>query len=71
MGGRLVYATTNYYGYVKNISVNNPADGGMVSAPVLFSSQMASYLEKAGQLTAAAEQAAAAGNQELAQQYAD
>lgn len=71
VGGRLVYATTNYYGYVKNISVNNPADGGMVSAPVLFSSQMASYLEKAGQLTAAAEQAAAAGNQDLAQQYAE
>lgn len=43
----------------------------MVSAPVLFSSQMASYLEKAGQLTAAAEQAAAAGNQDLAQQYAE
>jgi len=60
-----VYATTNYYGYVKNISVNNPVGGEMVGASALFAGQMASYLEQAGQLTAAAEQAAAAGNQDL------
>ena len=71
VGGRLVYATTNYYGYVKNISVNNPVGGEMVGASALFAGQMASYLEQAGQLTAAAEQAAAAGNQDLAQQYAE
>lgn len=64
-------ATTNYYGYVKNISVNNPVGGEMVGASALFAGQMASYLEQAGQLTAAAEQAAAAGNQDLAQQYAE
>ena len=58
VGGRLVYATTNYYGYVKNISVNNPVGGEMVGASALFAGQMASYLEQAGQLTAAAEQAA-------------
>lgn len=71
VGGRLVYATTNYYGYVKNISVNNPVGGEMVGASALFAGQMASYLEQVGQLTAAAEQAAAAGNQDLAQQYAE
>ena len=52
VGGRLVYATTNYYGYVKNISVNNPVGGEMVGASALFAGQMASYLEQAGQLTA-------------------
>ena len=41
VGGRLVYATTNYYGYVKNISVNNPVGGEMVGASAWFAGQMA------------------------------
>ena len=69
VGGRLVYATSNYYGYVRNISVNRP-DGEMTGASALFATQMATYLEQSGQLDAAAQQAAAAGNAELAAQYA-
>ena len=70
VGGRLVYATCNYYGYVRDISVNHPASGEMTGASDLFATQMAGYLEQAGQLEAAAQQAAAAGNAELAAQYA-
>lgn len=70
VGGRLVYATCNYYGYVRDISVNHPASGEMTGASGLFAAQMAGYLEQAGQLEAAAQQAAAAGNAELAAQYA-
>lgn len=70
VGGRLVYATCNYYGYVRNISVNNPAGEGMVNASTLFSGQMGHYIEAATQLKTAAEQYAAAGNMEMAQAYA-
>lgn len=70
VGGRLVYATCNYYGYVRNISVNNPAGEGMVNASTLFSGQMGHYIEVATQLKTAAEQYAAAGNMEMAQAYA-
>lgn len=70
VGGRLVYATANYYGYVKNISVNNPAGEGMVNASGLFNDRMAYYIGAATQLKAAAEQAAAAGDMTLAGQYA-
>lgn len=70
VGGRVIYATCNYYGYVRNISVNMPGTENMTSAPALFSGQMAQYLEAAGQLTVAAEQASAAGNLALAQEYA-
>lgn len=69
VGGRLVYATCNYYGYVRNISVNG-AGGQMVGASGLFAAQMATCLEQSGQLEEAARQAAAAGNIELSQQYA-
>ena len=69
VGGRLVYATCNYYGYVRDISVNNPAGEGMTGASGLFATQMANYMEKAGQLEAAAQQAAAAGDATQAQQY--
>lgn len=70
VGGRLVYATCNYYGYVRNISVNNPAGEGMLNASALFSGEMAKYIETATQLKVAAEQAAASGNVGLAQSYA-
>lgn len=70
VGGRLVYATANYYGYVKNISINNPAGEGMTNASNLFSDQMAYYIGAATQLKAAAEQYAAAGDMASAEQYA-
>ena len=70
VGARIVYATCNYYGYVRNISVNQPGGVDMVGASALFSGQMATYLEQAGQLSAAAEQAAAAGDVSSAERYA-
>lgn len=70
VGGRLVYATCNYYGYVRNISVNNPSGEGMLNASSLFSGQMTQYIEAATQLKTAAEQAQAAGDAVLAEAYA-
>lgn len=69
VGGRLVYATCNYYGYVRDISVNTPGTDQMVSAPGYFAKGMAECVEKAGSLKAEAEQAAAAGNLQEAQRY--
>ncbi len=68
VGGRLVYANSNYYGYVRNISVNNPAGEGMTGASDLFAGKRDYYVAAAGQLAVAAEQAAAAGNAALAQE---
>ncbi len=65
-GARVVYASSNYYGYVKNIQVNNPETGEMTSASGLF---QANYEKAVGAATAfkvLAEQATAAGNAALA-----
>lgn len=70
VGGRLVYATCNYYGYVRDIQVNNPYGEGMEKATVVFANGMEDYAEMAGQLKAAAEMAAAAGDLQAAQDYA-
>lgn len=70
VGGRLVYATCNYYGYVKNIQVNVPGTETMTPASGFFKGQMSAALEKVGEYKGLAEQAAAAGNAEAAAQYA-
>lgn len=70
VGGRVVYASCNYYGYVKNISVNKPGTEEMTGASALFKGQMSEALKAVGQYKALAEGAAAEGNAELAQQYA-
>lgn len=67
VGGRLVYASCNYYGYVKNISVNAPGTETMMNASPMFSAQMTSLIEQAGQLKLQAGQAAAAGDMEMAE----
>ena len=75
VGGRLVYATCNYYGYVKNIQVNDGEN--MVGASEFFKGKMSAALEAVGQYKGAAEgfrdaaeKAAAAGQAEQAAEYA-
>lgn len=70
VGGRVIYATCNYYGYVRNISVNNPSTGEMTSATGLFGGLMGKAEQASGAFAAQAEAAAQAGNQALAQQLA-
>lgn len=53
VGGRLIYATANYYGYMRNICVNNPTGEGMVNASELFSSLATSYSQLSGQYSEA------------------
>lgn len=65
-GLRGVYASSNYYGYLKNIQVNAGPNGTMVSAPGYFSAQSSELATKATQAKAAAEQYAAAAQQYLA-----
>lgn len=70
-GGRLVYASCNYYGYVRDIQVNDPTGEGMTGASALFAGQRDAYTARAGQLELAAQQAAADGDDDLAQQRMD
>lgn len=55
VGGRLVYATCNYYGYVKNVSINHPEGDGMVNASGYFGEKMTSLAAQAGALKVQAE----------------
>lgn len=70
VGGRVVYATCNYYGYVKDIQINVPGTEEMTGASAFFDGQKVALAEAAGQLKLAAEIAAAAGNMEQAQMFA-
>lgn len=68
VGGRLVYATCNYYGYVKNIQVNDGEN--MVGASEFFKGKMSAALEAVGHYKGLAEEAADKGDAEAAAQYA-
>lgn len=65
LGGCLIYATCNYYGYVKDIQINNPESGTMTSASEFFSGKYAGYVGLATELE---DKAIAA--QTIAEQYA-
>lgn len=69
LGGRLIYATSNYYGYMRNICVNDPNGNGMISATTFFSDQATTYSELVGQLTEVASNYAAVGDDAMAQYY--
>ena len=72
-GVRLLYGTSNYYGYISNIQVKMQGEEGQsqfVSAKETFRGQAAVANQKVGELKQAATEAAAAGNAELAQKYA-
>lgn len=77
LGLRGIYASANYYGYLKDIRINAGENGAMVNAPQHFSVQSAGYAakataakQKAQEYKAAAEQYIAAGNTTAAQQAA-
>lgn len=73
-GVRLLYGTSNYYGYISNIQVKMQGEEGQsqfVSAKETFRGQAAVANQKVGELKQAATEAAAAGNVELAQKYAE
>lgn len=73
-GVRLLYGTSNYYGYISNIQVKMQGQEGQsqfVSAKETFRGQAAVANQKVGELKQAATEAAAAGNVELAQKYAE
>ncbi len=70
-GLRGIYATANYYGYLKNIQINSGSNGAMTSAPAYFSGMSQSLLERAGQAEAAAAQYAAKAEQAAAAGLAD
>ena len=76
-GLRMLYGTANYYGYVRDIKIES-AIHGMANAPKHFGEaqlELAKYsgiaATKAEQAQAACNAAAAAGNTELAAQYAE
>lgn len=55
IGGRIMYASCNYYGYVKDIRINNPRLGQMISASQAFQDMCTDAIE--------------AGDMALAQKY--
>jgi len=67
-GVRLLYGTSHYNGYVKNIQVD--MGNGLVSAPQTFTSLYQQASSAVEQYTAAAQQAQQAGNATAAAQYA-
>lgn len=67
IGARLLYGTSNYYGYVKNIQ--GKIGGQYVNAPETFAAYATQYAEAVGKYTALAQEAATAGNATLAAQY--
>lgn len=66
LGLRGIYASSNYYGYLKDIRVNAGPSGTMVSAPGHFTAHSGGLAARAEQAKAAAEQAAAAAQQAAA-----
>lgn len=71
VGGRLVYATCNYYGYVKDICILREGSSEMEKASEYFGQERDSYLRMAGEAKEAADLYAQAGNLEQAQNYAE
>lgn len=67
LGARLLYGTSNYYGYVSNIQGN--IGGQWVNAPSYFSTQSTAAAEAVGKFTALAQEALAAGNAVQALKY--
>ncbi|MDO4160174.1 MAG: transporter [Prevotellaceae bacterium] len=68
VGARLLYGTSNYYGYVSNIQAN--INGEFVSASSTFKSLATQASTAVGQYTQAATTAQAAGDAAAAAQYA-
>lgn len=65
-GLRGIYASSNYYGYLKDIRVNAGPEKSMISAPAYFDATSKGLIAKAQQAKDAAEQYAAAAQQYLA-----
>jgi len=70
-GVRLLYASANYFGYVKNISFQMASNSqtSMVSAPTFFENVAATSLETAGKLEQAASMYSTAGDAQTAAAY--
>jgi len=72
-GLRLIYANTNYYGYVKNIQfqINQSGVDAMVPASKFLTAASETMLEAAGKYSEAASQYSAAGDATTAAKYSE
>lgn len=68
LGARLLYGSSNYYGYVKNIKAN--VDGNVVSAPETFKNLAAQANQAVGAYTELADNYMQAGDAANAAKYA-